>query len=304
MNAIDIRTLIGQPVVRHQRFASGGAHINARTSEGLSLEELGASIPSILATQAHESRSSRFVPIPTSQVIAGLMREGFRPFEGRQGGSRVAGKREFTKHMVRFRHPNMQASAAGLFPELILINANDGTAAYHLMAGIFRMVCRNGLIVGERFKDFRISHSGEPRRVIDNVIEASFSVIDESPRVLDSAVSMSGVALSQDEQCAFARAARSLRWAPDENGTQTAPIDETALLRPRRHDDAAPDLWTTFNRVQENLMRGGQQYRLPRTATNPRGRRMHVGAVNGIDQDRTLNRALWTLAEEMQRLKA
>ncbi|NBO03510.1 MAG: DUF932 domain-containing protein, partial [Betaproteobacteria bacterium] len=197
-----------------------------------------------------------------------------------------------------------RAAANGLFPELILVNANDGTAAYHLMSGLFRIVCGNGLIAGEMFQDFKISHVGEPRKVIENVIEASFSVIDETPRVLESADAMRGVTLSTDEQRAFAAAARSLRWEPDENGTQTAPIEETALLRARRSEDAASDLWATFNRVQENVIRGGQSYRLPRTRTNPRGRHMSVGAVNGIDQDRALNRALWTLAQEMGRIKA
>jgi uncharacterized protein DUF932 len=32
---------------------------------------------------------------------------------------------------------------------LILLNSHDGTSSYQLMSGVFRIVCRNGLIVSE-----------------------------------------------------------------------------------------------------------------------------------------------------------
>ena len=71
---------------------------------------------------------------------------------------------------------------------------------------------------------------------------------------------------------------------------------------PRRQDDTAPNLWNVFNVVQENAIRGGL------TATgrdaNNRPRRATTRAVNGIDQDVKLNRALWTLATRMAELKA
>ncbi len=37
---------------------------------------------------------------------------------------------------------------------------------------------------------------------------------------------------------------------------------------------------------------------------NATGKRVTTRAVNGIDQDIKLNRALWVLAEEMRKLKA
>ncbi|MGG6549144.1 UNVERIFIED_CONTAM: DUF945 domain-containing protein, partial [Prevotella sp. 15_C9] len=70
------------------------------------------------------------------------------------------------------------------------------------------------------------------------------------------------------------------------------------LLRPRRFDDRESDLWSTFNRVQENLVKGGLD---GRTAN---GRRQRTRPVQGIDQNVRLNRALWLLAEGMRELKA
>ncbi len=76
------------------------------------------------------------------------------------------------------------------------------------------------------------------------------------------------------------------------------PITETQILRPRRYDDNRADLWTVFNRVQENLVKGGLSGR----AAN--GRRQRTRAVQGIDQNVRLNRALWLLADGLRQLKA
>lgn len=61
-------------------------------------------------------------------------------------------------------------------------------------------------------------------------------------------------------------------------------------------------MWRTLNRIQENTIRGGQSYRTV-DANNAR-RRGTTREVKGIDGNVNLNRALWTLAEEMQKLKA
>ncbi|MBW8832642.1 MAG: DUF932 domain-containing protein [Burkholderiales bacterium] len=66
---------------------------------------------------------------------------------------------------------------------------------------------------------------------------------------------------------------------------------------PWRFEDRSDDLWTTFNRVQENLIQGGLQGR------TPAGRPMRTRPVVGIDQGVKLNRALWVLAEEMRKLR-
>ncbi|WP_122233569.1 DUF932 domain-containing protein, partial [Pseudomonas syringae] len=96
--------------------------------------------------------------------------------------------------------------------------------------------------------------------------------------------------LDQDEQEAFALAALAYRYDPAEG---PAPVTPSQLLMPRRREDRSSDLWTTFNRVQENTIKGGL------TGRNKQGRRTTTRAVNRIDQDVKLNRALWVLAQAM-----
>ena len=65
------------------------------------------------------------------------------------------------------------------------------------------------------------------------------------------------------------------------------------------------NLWGVFNVVQENVIRGGQKGWVERLDARGRAqtRRASTRAVAGIDGNRDLNRALWTLAEEMAKLK-
>jgi hypothetical protein len=64
---------------------------------------------------------------------------------------------------------------------------------------------------------------------------------------------MRAITLDEGESEVFARAALALKY--DDN--KPAPITESQILMPRRFDDRRPDLWSVFNRTQENLTKGG-----------------------------------------------
>lgn len=263
--------------------------------QALSDDQIRQLAPSVYAEEAHDSRSARYAYIPTSDVLAGLRREGFEVFRASQSRTRLADRREHTKHMLRLRHATHLDRAAVVgdsVPEIVLINSHDGTSSFQLMGGMFRFVCSNGMVVPESTaQTVKVQHSGQVR---DKVIEGAYEVLDGLTRVIESRDSMRALSLSDDESRVFAAAALQLRYDDD----KPAPVRPEQLLRPRRLEDRAGDLWTTFNRTQENLIKGGLQ---GRAAT---GARQSTRAVTGIDQDVKLNRALWTLAEEMRRLKA
>jgi len=274
----------------------------------LDASQLRSLVPSAYATAPHASRSSRYAYIPTSEVIDGLMAEGFAPFKAVQSKSRIEGKTEFTKHMIRFRHADAIARADGNIPEVVLINSHDGTSAYKLLSGIFRMICTNGLIVCEKnLGELSIHHKGN---IVNQVIEGSFEIIGQSQKALGTIENWSALQLTSGEQNAFAEAAHSLRFA-DSDGKIDTPITAAQLLTPRRMADRsensawtrpAPDLYRTMNVVQENVIRGGLSARAMGDGRT-RGRMVTTREVRGIDQDVRLNRALWQLAERMAELK-
>lgn len=254
-------------------------------------DELRQAVPSIYADDAHESRSSRYVWVPTANIVRALRREGWEPFLAVQARTRDKSREGHTKHMLRLRRP--ADIGQGEAPEVILVNSHDGSCSYQLFAGVLRFVCTNSLIVGSSFENVRVPHKGN---IEDNVIEGVFTVAREFPKVYDQVKDFQVTTLSRDEQQAFAEAALIARY-----GEEKPPLKPDQLLKARREEDSAGDLWTTFNKVQEHMVRGG----LHGIKRNEQGRIRHARtrAINGIDQNVQLNRALWTLSDHMRKLK-
>lgn len=277
------------------------AHFNTfRQPRALTEEELRKSAPSVFAVAAHVSRSERFKPIPTIEVIRALSAEGFSVVSATQSTSRDVGRRDFTKHMLRLRRLDdaTKYQVGDTIVEALLKNANDGTSAYDLLLGLFRIACMNGMVCNIADLDsVKVRHSGD---VQSKVIEGTYTVLAQAERALVAPAEWPKIELDRGEADAFAEAAHVLRFG-DAAGDVTTPIEPSQLLIPRRHADAPRNLWTTFNVVQENSIRGGLS--AMGTASNGQRRRFTSRAVTGIDQDVKLNKALWTLAERMAELK-
>lgn len=259
-----------------------------RSDIALTDDQIARYVPSIFAEEAHDSRSERYLYIPTIQVLDALRTEGFQPFMACQTRVRDESKRDHTKHMLRLRHVSqIQDQEAN---EIILLNSHDGSSSYQMIGGKFRFVCANGLVLGDVAADQKVRHSGRGD-VVHGVIEGAYKVLNHFEQIDHITAEMKSQMLHQDEQEAFAMAALAYRYEPQDG---PAPVTASQLLMPRRREDRSSDLWTTFNRVQENTIKGGL------TGRNKQGRRTTTRAVNGIDQDVKLNRALWVLAQALQ----
>jgi len=270
------------------RFASRSPIL--RSDHPLSDDQIRAVVPSIFAENPHESRSERYSYIPTASVLTELRGEGFQPFMVCQTRVRHEDRREFTKHMVRLRHASqINGNEAN---EIILLNSHDGTSSYQMLAGMFRFVCHNGLVCGNTLADVRVHHKGN---VAEHVIEGAYEVLHSFEQVQESRDAMRLITLDEGEQELLARSALALKYDAPNKAT---PVTEAQILMPRRFGDGGSDLWSTFNRIQENLLKGGLNER------SAHGRRQSTRPVQGIDQNLRLNRALWMLAEGMQQLKA
>lgn len=262
-----------------------------KIDEGTALtnNQLMAVAPSIFAMDKHDSRSEKYTYIPTIQVLEGLRNEGFLPFSVAQSKSRIEGKAEFTKHMIRLRQAGeIRAEEAN---EIILINSHDGTSSYQMLGGMFRFVCCNGMVTGDVIQDIRVQHRGN---IVDNVIEGAYSIVDQFDSAKESVQIMKETRLSLPEQAIFAKASLALKYGDEED---KQPVSHRQILTPKRWEDKQDDLWTNFNVVQENLLRGGQH------GQSASGRRVTTRPVQSIDNNVKLNKALWILADEMAKLK-
>ncbi|EAW4436630.1 DUF945 domain-containing protein [Salmonella enterica] len=267
------------------RLASRFGRINQiRRDRPLTHEELMQYIPSVFGEDKHTSRSEKYTYIPTITLLENLRREGFEPFFACQSRVRDPGRRDYTKHMLRLRRAGQITGQQ--VPEIIILNSHGGESSFQLLPGMWRQVCANGLVCGQSFGEIRVPHRGD---IAEKVIEGAYDVLGVFERVEEKREAMQSLLLPPPAQQALAKAALTYRF-----GEEHQPVAATQILTPRRYEDRKDDLWSVFNRIQENLLKGG----LPgRTA---KGKRSHTRAVNGIDGDVKLNRALWVMAEQMQ----
>ena len=271
------------------RFGRNSHQISGR--EALDNEALYRHVPSIFAGEAHDSRSERYVYVPTIDIVEGLRREGWFPFFAVQSVPRDGSRHGHAKHMLRLRRDDGIGKQEAA--EVIIVNSHDGTSSYQMFAGMLRFVCTNSLVAGERFEDVRVPHKGN---IQHDIIEGVYTVAEDFPRLIDASETMKEIQLGEDERRVLGEASLVARY-----GEEESPIRPEQIIEPRRCEDVGQSLWMTYNTIQENIIRGGLHGR--KRNAEGRIRRSQTRPINGIDQNVTLNRALWTLAEGMQRLK-
>ena len=116
--------------------------------EPLSENFIKSVAPSVYSTGPSHTVSDKYSFIPTTQIITDLSNEGWEVYDASQRKSRTGGEM-FTKHMLRFRNENIPMTG-DIVPEIILTNSHDGRNAFNLHAGLFRLVCSNGLVIADQ----------------------------------------------------------------------------------------------------------------------------------------------------------
>ncbi len=250
--------------------------------------------PSIFAKAPHERVSDKYGFVPTIDLVHAFQQEGWHPVRANQTRVRDLSRREYTRHAVRFRRLDDPIQVGDSLAELVLSNSHDGSAAYRLDAGLFRLCCLNGLVtpIGET-GGIRVRHG---KQIVDEVIEGSYELVDEVPKLAASVDRFLETQLSAAEGTLYAQTALEARYGAA--WQQRSSIEPEQLLEARRSDDRGDNLWVTFNRVQENLIRGGLSGR------SKRGRKVRTRPIKSVTEDLRLNRALWRLADRFAELKA
>lgn len=251
-------------------------------------DQLRKQAPSIFSLQAHEKTSSKYALIPTIECVRGLANAGFYPVRVEESRCRNSDNKPFAKHMIRFRREGL-LEVGGNVPEIVMINSHNGTCSYQIRAGIYRLVCSNGLVVGNDMFYRSVRHQGD---VIEKVVESANEIIEIMPQAINFAEKWKGIELTREQKQIYASSASLLKWEKDE-----IEVLPERLLYPRRSQDDRADLWTTFNVVQENVLRGGVRYFSKNSSRRGRSR-----AVNSVNENSRLNVSLWNLTEKMAEL--
>ncbi len=254
--------------------------------------------------------SKHYSFVPTMNVVNDLRALGYEVVDAKQVSARKKSTRGYQKHMITLEHPKYkldqvneveisdgktetQIQKPTEYPQILLTNSHDGGNAFTLSAGIFRLVCSNGLVIKtEDYGSARLVHKGYSFEAVQKLVKEFEVTVAE---VLDKITAMKKVQLTKDQQIEFAKQAALLRFKSksynEDNIEKVVNIDD--LLNVERKEDAGNGLYEVFNRVQESLING--KYTYLGTKDKPRKAR----PIKNFKQNIEVNKKLSELAFEL-----
>ena len=237
--------------------------------------------------------SKHYSFVPTMNVVNDLRALGYEVVDAKQVKARKKSTNGYQKHMITFEHPKYKVEGKEEYPQILLTNSHDGGNAFTLSAGIFRLVCSNGLVIKtEDYGSARLVHKGYSFEAVQTLVK-EFEVT--VAKVLDKITAMKKVQLTKNQQIEFAKQAALLRFKSksynEDNIEKVVNIDD--LLNVERKEDAGDGLYEVFNRVQESLING--KYTYLGTKDKPRKAR----PIKNFKQNIEVNKKLSELAFEL-----
>jgi hypothetical protein len=243
---------------------------------------------SIFTTTGSPSTSDKYAHISTEKIIDDMELLGWGVVDAKQVKARKSVG--FQKHLVVFRNSEIVIDGADgdtVFPQILLTNSHDGKNAFTFTAGLFRMICENGLVVcNQEFENLKIRHYGYDFEELEKTINA---MVEKLPLTVESMNRFKTTVLNSNQMLDFAKRALNSRFT--DNELEHITIDLNDLLTPSREEDKGNDMWSVFNTVQEKLTHGLFNYGYG--SKNRKARK-----IKNFNKDMELNNKLYQLANE------
>ena len=260
--------------------------------------------------------SKHYSFVPTMNVVNDLRALGYEVVDAKQVSARKKSTKGYQKHMITLEHPKYkldqvkeveiadgetetQIQKPTEYPQILLTNSHDGGNAFTLSAGIFRLVCSNGLVIKtEDYGSARLVHKGYSFEAVQTLVK-EFEVTVAG--VLDKITAMKKVQLTKDQQIEFAKQAALLRFKSksynEDNIEKVVNIDD--LLNVERKEDAGNGLYEVFNRVQESIVQGKYLYASSGKVKDANTKTRKARPIKNFKQSIDVNKKLSALAFEL-----
>ena len=243
--------------------------------------------------------SKHYSFVPTMNVVNDLRALGYEVVDAKQVKARKKSTNGYQKHMLTFEHPKYKVEGREEYPQILLTNSHDGGNAFTLSAGIFRLVCSNGLVIKtEDYGSARLVHKGYSFEAVQKLVKEFEETVGE---VLNKITAMKKVELTKEQQIEFAKKAALLRFTAksynEDNIADVVNIDD--LLNVDRKEDAGNGLYEVFNRVQESIVQGKYLYAASGKVNDADTKTRKARPIKNFKQSIDVNKKLSALAFEL-----
>lgn len=245
----------------------------------LTIQTLKEITPSVFATSASPKMSNKYTFVPTVEIVENFDREGWKVYSAKQVGNGL-----YSQHELRLRNGELPSVGDSLI-EAVIRNSHNGLTTFSVSAGLYRLVCSNGLTVPTSLADsISVRHMkfdmGTVRQITDQFAE-------RLPIIQRSVSKMEATELNEERLVDFVNKSSLIRW---EKGS-VPKINIEDFLRPERDEDVGNSVWKTFNVIQEKFVRGGLKYQ------SKKGRLTSMKELKNFQNINKINTNLWELAE-------
>jgi hypothetical protein len=263
--------------------------LNLSKSGFLTMDEIKENAPSIFTTTSSPDTSEKYTHIPTSVVIEDMEKLGWGVVDAKQVKARKGVG--FQKHLLVFRNNDVVINGEDgdtVFPQILLTNSHDGKNSFTFTAGLFRMICENGLVVStQEFENVKMRHMGY---TFEELQERIKEMVERLPLTVESLNKMKQKQVEEKVAIKFAKKALTTRFTEDQ--IKVFKIDFKELIKPVRKEDEGSDLWSVFNVVQEKIITGDFTYLSG-------GKTRKARQIKNFNQDLKVNKELFEMALEL-----
>ena len=264
---------------------------NLQSAKFMSKEEISKIAPSVFTMNPSNEVSDKYTHIPTEEVINDMEELGWGVVDAKEVKARTKSTKGFQKHLLVFRNNDIVINGEDgdtVFPQILLTNSHDGKNAFTFTAGLFRMICENGLVIADtEFEDVKMRHMGYTFEDLQEMIK---EMVEKLPLTVESMNKMKDVDLEGEQVLELAKSLLDIRVDGTDNSFNNEAIDE--VLETQRKEDSGSGLWEVFNRVQENIINGNFYY------NTKSGKQRQARIIKNFKQDLDLNRDMFAKALE------
>lgn len=245
------------------------------------INKLQGFIPSLdKSWRASQRIKSKPFQLETLDAITNLQNQGWQISGARE--VRDKHSRKVSNHLIKLDHPDFQIKNNSGNSEAIasmrLYNSCDGSSPLEMDFGVFRQICSNGMVANTSYSNHKIKHNEKGNNNLYGILA---DVNTQANLVLDEFNKFKNIELNSFKAMELATEAARIRFG---NASQ---FDVNQLLESIRPEDEGNDVWTVFNRIQENLT---QSNRL----VDKNG--YNISGVSSVKEDTRINKELFQKA--------